>query len=115
MLNSGFSRSVLIEGELAVYVHVYDVSEEEGVQKINKWLASKNSPIKFGGIFHAGVEVNGLEWSFGMSQSDTLPGISCVEPKTHPAHHYRQTVRIRNTKFTAEEIAGSKLQQNAFK
>lgn len=92
-------------GALAVYVHVYDVSEEESIQKLNKWLASRHSPLKFGGVFHAGVEVNGLEWSFGMSQSDTMPGISCCEPRTHPAHHYRQTCQLRNTRCNAEEIS----------
>jgi len=91
---------------LPVLIHIYDVSQEEGVQKINRIFAHKNSPLKFGGVFHAGVEVNGLEWSYGMSLSDTMPGISCVLPRSHEAHHYRQTVTLRwSTRFTAEEIA----------
>lgn len=92
-------------GQLQVFLHIYDVSQEEGVHKLNKWLASRYSPVKFGGVFHAGVEVNGLEWSYGMSSCETMPGISCVEPRTHPAHRYRQTVQLRNTKMSAEEIA----------
>jgi len=93
------------EEGLPVYVHIYDVSQEESIQKINKWLASRYSPLKFGGVFHAGVEVNGLEWSYGMSFSESMPGISCVEPRMHPAHTYRQTVQLRHTKLSAEEIA----------
>jgi len=92
-------------GEIPVFLHIYDVSQEDGVHKLNGWLAAKHSPIKFGGVFHAGVEVNGLEWSYGMSLCESMPGISCVEPRTHPAHRYRQTVQLRNTKCSAEEIA----------
>jgi len=100
----------VITGGSPIYVHVYDVSEEDGIQKINNWLASKNSYLKFGGLFHAGVEVNGLEWSYGMtcendSGEKTMAGISCIIPKTHTVHHYRQTVQLRNTKLTPEEIA----------
>eukprot|EP00927_Polykrikos_kofoidii_P060973 TRINITY_DN55867_c0_g1_i1.p1 TRINITY_DN55867_c0_g1~~TRINITY_DN55867_c0_g1_i1.p1 ORF type:complete len:484 (-),score=88.83 TRINITY_DN55867_c0_g1_i1:36-1319(-) len=90
---------------IPVRVHVYDVSQEEGIQKLNRVLAHRYSPIKLGGVFHAGVEVNGLEWSFGYSESETRPGISCVEPKTHPQHHYRQTVNLRRTKVPPEDIA----------
>lgn len=90
---------------LPVYIHVYDVSQEESIQKINRVLAHKRSPVKFGGVFHAGVEVNGLEWSFGFSPSETHPGVSCVEPKTHPQHHYRQTVEVGRTPLSAEDIA----------
>merc|ERR1719454_257679 len=52
--------------------HIYDVSQEEGIQKLNGWLAARHSPLRFGGIFHAGVEVNGLEWSYGMSCSESM-------------------------------------------
>mmetsp|Transcript_22054 Transcript_22054/g.42343 ORF Transcript_22054/g.42343 Transcript_22054/m.42343 type:complete len:461 (-) Transcript_22054:123-1505(-) len=90
---------------LPVRLHIYDVSQEDSVHKLNKWLAGKNSPLKFGGVFHAGVEVNGLEWSYGMSLSETQPGISCVEPRMHPAHRYRQTVKLRSTTLSGEEIA----------
>jgi len=92
-------------GGLPVYVHIYDVSQEDSVKKFNKYMASRYSPIKFGGIFHAGIEVNGLEWSYGVSYTDSVPGLSCIEPKTHPAHSYRQSVQLRHTKMNAEEIA----------
>merc|ERR1712232_1258243 len=88
-----------------VWLHIYDVSQEDSVRKLNKVLAHKYSPLKLGGVFHAGVEINGLEWSYGMSQSETLPGLSCVLPMQHPNHRYRQSVRLHRTKFTAEEIA----------
>lgn len=90
---------------LPVFLHVYDVSQEEGIQKINRVLAHKHSPLKFGGVFHAGVEVNGLEWCFGYSGSETHPGVACVEPRGHPQHHYRQTVAMGYTRLSGEEVA----------
>jgi hypothetical protein len=85
-------------------LHIYDVSQEESVQKLNRIFAHRRSPLKFGGVFHAGVEVHSLEWSYGCSTSETVPGISCGEPKSHPAHHYRQTVELRNTTLSPEDI-----------
>mmetsp|Transcript_54648 Transcript_54648/g.137977 ORF Transcript_54648/g.137977 Transcript_54648/m.137977 type:complete len:464 (-) Transcript_54648:109-1500(-) len=90
---------------LLVRLHIYDVSQEEGIQKLNRILAHKNAPLKFGGVFHAGVEVNGLEWSYGYSPSESRPGVSCVEPQSHPQHHYRQTVELKRTNLPAESIA----------
>jgi len=98
------SKASKVQEGLAVFVHIYDVSQEESVHKLNKWLAHRNSPLKFGGVFHAGIEVNGLEWSFGMSLAETLPGVSCCKPRLHPHHRFRQTHRLKNTMLPAEDI-----------
>merc|ERR1712217_375569 len=87
-----------------VKLHIYDVSQEESVQKINKILAHKRAPLKLGGIFHAAVEINGLEWSYGFLPSDTKSGITCYEPKKDPQHHYRQTVTLKRIKVAPEDI-----------
>jgi len=92
-------------GKLAVYIHIYDVSQESSIRKLNRFLANKLSPLKFGGVFHAGVEVSGLEWSYGASSVETIPGIVCHEVKTHPQHRYRQTVSMGYTSFTGEQVA----------
>jgi len=97
--------SIVTPSGLPVRLHIYDVSQEEGIQKLNRVLAHKHSPLKFGGVFHAGVEVNGLEWSYGYSPCETHPGVSCMEPRTHPQHHFRQTVVLRHTQVPAEGIA----------
>eukprot|EP00931_Biecheleriopsis_adriatica_P008757 TRINITY_DN109895_c0_g1_i1.p1 TRINITY_DN109895_c0_g1~~TRINITY_DN109895_c0_g1_i1.p1 ORF type:complete len:412 (-),score=97.73 TRINITY_DN109895_c0_g1_i1:23-1258(-) len=102
------------EAGLPVFLHIYDVSQEESVQKLNRVLAHRLSPLKFGGVFHAGVEVNGLEWCYGFSENETIPGVCCVEPKAHPQHHYRQTIRLRRTLLSSEdvmEIVGSLLEE----
>lgn len=90
---------------LPVKLHIYDVSQEESIQKLNRVLAHKHSPLKLGGVFHAGVEVNGLEWSFGFSCSETRSGISCCEPQKNTQHTYRQTVSMRHTGADPEQIA----------
>lgn len=90
---------------LPVLLHIYDVSRETSVQRLNCFLANRHFPVKLGGVFHAGVEVNGLEWSFGLSNSATTPGVSCVEPQAHPDHNFRQTVRLPHTKLSAESVA----------
>lgn len=87
-----------------VYIHVYDVSQEEGIQKLNKVLAHASSPLKFGGVFHAGVEVNGLEWSFAYQPHTTRYGVECNHPKSHPQHHFRQTIKMGSTRCSDEEI-----------
>ncbi|CAE7346084.1 unnamed protein product [Symbiodinium natans] len=105
------AREVAVQREpnapkgLPVFLHVYDVSQEEGIQKLNRVLAHKHFPLKFGGVFHAGVEVNSLEWCFGYSASETHPGVACVEPRGHPMHHYRQTVAMGYTTLDGEQIA----------
>jgi len=90
---------------LPVFVHVYDVSQEDSIRKLNKFTANKFSPLKFGGVFHAGVEVADLEWSYGASTMETVPGIVCHEKKTHPQHRYRQTIFMGHTKMPKEDIA----------
>jgi len=90
---------------LPVRVHIYDVSQQESIQRINKIFAHKRSPLKLGGVFHAGVEVNGLEWSYGFTLSETRSGVSCVEPRAHPQHHYRQTVALSGANMPEGAIA----------
>jgi len=90
---------------LRVRVHIYDVSLEKRIRQINRVFAHKKSPLKFGGVFHAGVEVNGLEWCYGFEDSDTRSGICCMEPMTHPLHHYRQTVEMGRAHLKPEDVA----------
>jgi len=87
-----------------ILLNVYDVSQEEQVQKLNRLLAHQNSPLKFGGVFHVGVEIDGLEWSYGCSTVESIPGVSCTLPRTHPQHHFRETIGGRRTQLSPEDI-----------
>lgn len=89
---------------LAVRLHIYDVSQSENIQRINRVLAHKSSPLKIGGAFHAGIEVNGLEWSFGFSSKESMSGVSCCEPRSHHQHHYRQTLRLGYSRVPSKDI-----------
>jgi len=79
-------------GEI-VTVHLYDLSEA---------LAQINSVsidlIGYGGALHVGVEVFGIEWSFGTG------GVSCSVPKQNRHYVYRQSVRMGRTAFTQKEV-----------
>jgi len=89
---------------LPVFVHVYDVSHEALIQRLNSVLANRRSPVKFGGVFHAGVEVADKEWCFGATASQTATGVMCVDPRADPSHHFRQTVSLKKTQLTQDEI-----------
>eukprot|EP00391_Amoebophrya_sp_Ameob2_P004193 CAMPEP_0179009686 /NCGR_PEP_ID=MMETSP0795-20121207/16403_1 /TAXON_ID=88552 /ORGANISM="Amoebophrya sp., Strain Ameob2" /LENGTH=623 /DNA_ID=CAMNT_0020704897 /DNA_START=242 /DNA_END=2110 /DNA_ORIENTATION=- len=93
------------ENGIFVFLHVYDVSQENSIKRLNRFTAHKRSPLKFGGIFHAGVEVSGLEWSYGATFSETASGIACNEPKQHPQHRYRQTLFLGVSSLTDVAIA----------
>lgn len=77
----------------SVGVHLYDLSEA---------LAPINSVaidiIGFGGALHVGVEVFGIEWSFGTG------GVSCSMPKQNRHYVYRQTVHMGDTLLASEEV-----------
>lgn len=61
---------------LAVEVHIYDASHQDGVRKLNNWLAHKRNPLKFGGVFHAGVEVGVALFCF----CSEVSRLSCLLP-----------------------------------
>lgn len=87
---------------LPVLLHVYDVSNHSGVQAINHVLAHKYAPLRLGGVFHAGVEVAGREYSFGYAPQGT--GVTHCTPRKHPGHHYRETCEMRRTLLSKEDV-----------
>lgn len=80
------------------------MSKAAGIQRLNTLLAHKDVPLKFGGIFHAGVEVVGKEWSFAYTDSVWVDGVSNCEPKAHSDHHFRQTIQMSPTNLSVSEI-----------
>lgn len=80
---------------LPVYLHVYDVSQDSGISWINAVLAHPQSPFKFGGFFHTGVEVGAQEWSFGYRLRGS--GVCASAPRQHSQHTFRETVFMGRT------------------
>jgi hypothetical protein len=87
-----------------VFVHIYDVSREDAIQRLNRILAHRLSPVKLGGVFHAGVEVDGCEWSYGFMEDSEDSGVEGVLPRMHPCHHFRQTVDMPWTPLRRDQI-----------
>jgi len=87
-----------------VRVHIYDVSDDETIAKINRFFAPAKGVVKFGGVFHAGIEVYGLEWAYGCTQNDTVAGVHTCLPKEHEMHTYRQSVVLGETHFSPQEV-----------
>jgi len=93
----------LSEG-IPVFLNVYDVSSNYQTQLLNAIFANKSAPYRMGGIFHAGIEVAGREWTFGFIGEGS--GVKCREPRTDPQHHYRESVRLPNTRLSEEDVVG---------
>jgi len=76
-----------------VFVHLYDLSDA---------LAQINSVaidiMGIGGALHVGVEVFGVEYSFGTG------GVSCSVPKQNRHYAFRQTVNMGLTPLSRAEI-----------
>mmetsp|Transcript_82897 Transcript_82897/g.208923 ORF Transcript_82897/g.208923 Transcript_82897/m.208923 type:complete len:281 (+) Transcript_82897:64-906(+) len=91
------------EEETPVLLHVYDVTQASVVRMINAVCAHRQAPVRLGGAFHVGVEVNGEEWEFGFC--DVGSGVVARHPKTHTQHHYRETFTMPPTKMTPANIS----------
>lgn len=89
-----------------VRLHVYDVSQQSGIQRLNSVLApALTGPLKLGGVFHAGVEVNGIEWSYGYQPQESRCGVCSCLPTRHDQHNFRETIVLRETRLSADKIA----------
>lgn len=72
-----------------VVLHIYDVSTDDRVSRLNAQLLNLPGFAK-GGIFHAAVEVYGLEYSYGQNDPGFTGVFSCA-PKCCPEHSYRES------------------------
>jgi len=83
-----------------VFLNVYDlVGSLEKTNKVLKYVGT--------GIFHAGVEVYGAEYSFGGFEDPHDEGAGIFEndePRQHPVHAYTQSVPMGETQLTEDEV-----------
>lgn len=71
-----------------VLLHIYDVGH-------SSWIAGLNSTTaSFGGLFHAGVEIYGREFSFGGSRQQNVCGIFPCKPRGCVLHTYRESIYL---------------------
>lgn len=82
------------------WLHVYDLNGTEGT---NNTL----HPLGLG-LFHAGLEVYGVEWSFGGAfvPPGHLPvtGIHSMPPRSCPGATYRESISLGAVPHSAEEV-----------
>lgn len=88
---------------ISATLHVYDVGRNQAVQVLNSVLAHKWAPLKFGGVFHVGVEILGKEWAFGAAPWGT--GVSFAPPKCNTEHTWRESVTMLATQLSEVEVA----------
>eukprot|EP00445_Apocalathium_hangoei_P034260 CAMPEP_0203950902 /NCGR_PEP_ID=MMETSP0359-20131031/84912_1 /ASSEMBLY_ACC=CAM_ASM_000338 /TAXON_ID=268821 /ORGANISM="Scrippsiella Hangoei, Strain SHTV-5" /LENGTH=240 /DNA_ID=CAMNT_0050883287 /DNA_START=59 /DNA_END=781 /DNA_ORIENTATION=+ len=79
---------VIRSAEAPVFLNVYELGRAPLVQRLN--MLTK-SALNVGGLFHAGIEVRGKEWSFG-SATPTRSGIFCCRPCSCSSHTYRESI-----------------------
>jgi len=79
-----------------VILHIYDVATDN-LKWVNGMLRNVGT-----GVFHAGVEVFGSEWSFGYSEKAT--GVHSCKPRGNPYHQYREQVFMMTTPLTESEV-----------
>jgi len=82
---------------IPVRLNIYDVSTNPTVEKINHALMAVGT-----GAFHAGVEVQGLEYSYGYIQNGS--GVFSNEPRASTLHHFRETLDVGTTNLSGEEV-----------
>ena len=87
---------------IEVTLNIYDVGQDQSVTWINSIFANYYSPVKFGGIFHVGVEIGGQEWSYGYTAEGT--GVFSTQPLSQAAHHFNQSVQMPQVTMSQDEV-----------
>lgn len=81
-----------------VMLHVYDVGNTNFIRRANKVFRRLGT-----GAFHAGVEIFGVEYSFGYTDYGT--GVFGVPPGGNIGHHYREALEMGETECSMHEVA----------
>mmetsp|Transcript_143179 Transcript_143179/g.373099 ORF Transcript_143179/g.373099 Transcript_143179/m.373099 type:complete len:246 (+) Transcript_143179:110-847(+) len=80
-----------------VRLHIYDVGTSGEVKMINRVLRPLGA-----GAFHCGVEVFGLEWSYGDYEQGT--GVFNCRPQCCEGHTYSESVNMGKTSMLEAEF-----------
>lgn len=90
-LNNNFEETWSPRGS-QVYLNIYHLDESWSDTNV------MSTSIGLGGAFHAGVEIHGREWTYGMS------GIECGEPRSHQVHVYHDSICLGETSLTVRDV-----------
>lgn len=99
-------RRKAIAEPMPVILHVYHVGHSEGllgVRTLNSILSTLGT-----GLYHAGIEIDGLEWSYGAVLQPTIEGSSGVfsgPPQQCPRHDYKEAIHLGTVTHTREAVA----------
>ncbi|CAJ1443527.1 unnamed protein product [Effrenium voratum] len=75
--------------------------------------SAHDTEVRLGGAFHVGVEVGGMEWSYGRTFRDSRPGgqepgVVGLPPRKDPNHSYREpgarTLQLGVTDMSLEDV-----------
>ncbi len=85
-----------------VILNVYDASKNRKVQRIN----NTTKRFGYGGVFHAGIEIQGREYSFGgtVNKNSKFTGVFQCAPKQCPMHHYRESVFLGDCELNSQQV-----------
>lgn len=100
--NRSVHRDIASYPEDYVLLNVYDISDTCFWAAVN-WVSTLNDLVLMGGVYHAGVQVYGREWSFNHT-GNWGTGLMCNKPRNHPDHAYRYTVPICRTALTSAQV-----------
>lgn len=81
-----------------VWLNVYDVGESATLHKTNNV-----SKMLGGGIYHAGVEVFGVEWAYGYTD-EVSTGVHKCQPRGAMGHTYRSTTKMGFSKLNDRQV-----------
>lgn len=91
------------EKGLPVFLHIYDIGPVSGFA--NNLLLRHHGL----GLYHAGLEVCGLEWSFQTLEDcwddETLTGVFAVEPGRNEDHKWKEKVSLGKTPLDSRGIS----------
>jgi len=82
-----------------VTLNVYDVGRSLKSAALNRVLRPLGT-----GIFHCGVEVYNLEWSYSDTLSGEGDGIFCSYPRSCEGHNYCESVHMGETTTSEDDV-----------
>ncbi|CAJ1360429.1 unnamed protein product [Effrenium voratum] len=84
----------------SVTLNVYNCGDNRVMKHANKVFRLMGS-----GVYHAAVEVDGLEWSYGFTEEGT--GVFTCAPRSCEAHIFSESLPMGTTALSAEEFSSA--------